>query len=253
MNGAFPVLRAAVLALTFCLCGRAGAEELLVFAAASLSDALREVGRGFESAAGDRLVFNFAGSNDLARQIRAGAPADLFFSANLARMDELEKAGLVRKEERVNVLSNALVVIVPGSSTASLRSAADLAGFRRLALANPDAVPAGIYARTWLRSSGVWEAVKDEVVPTLDVRAALAAVESEHAEVGIVYRTDAASSRRVRVALEVPRDAGPAIVYPLAPLAASRKPGARALVAYLVSPAALEVFRRWGFEPIDGK
>lgn len=253
MNRALPRLAASVLALTLALCGRAGAEEVLVFAAASLGGALREIGHRFESTTGDRLVFNFAGSNDLTRQIRAGAPADVFFSANLAHMDELEKAGLVRAKERVNVLSNVLVVIVPASSSAFVPAPAALGRFRRLALANPDAVPAGIYARTWLQSRGVWEAVKDKVVPTLDVRAALAAVEAEHADAGIVYRTDAASSRRVRVVLEVPRGEGPAIVYPLAPIAASRKPGARVLVAYLLLPPALQVFRRWGFEPIAGK
>jgi len=224
------------------------AEEVLVFAAASLTDALKEVGRGFEAATGHTVAFNFGASSDLARQIKAGAPADLFFSADLARMDELEQAALLRPEDRVSLLSNVLVVIVPAGSPAVVRAPSDLAGFRRLALANPESVPAGVYARRWLASLGLWESLKDRVVPTLDVRAALAAVEAENAEAGIVYRTDAALSKRVRVALEVPRDQGPKITYALAALAGPGRAGARALRAYLASPAGLEVFRRHGFE-----
>ena len=123
------------------------AEEVLVFAAASLTDVLREVGRGFEAATGHSVAFNFGGSSDLARQIEAGAPADLFFSADLARMDELEQAGLVRREDRVSLLSNVLVVIVPAGSKAVVKAPSDLAGFPHLALANPESVPAGVYAR----------------------------------------------------------------------------------------------------------
>jgi len=239
---ALPALLAAAL-----LAGPAAAEEILVFAAASLTDACREAARGFESASGHRVAFNFGASSDLARQIRAGAPADVFFSADLARMDELEQAGLVGAADRVNLLSNALVVVVPVRSAAVVRGPSDLAGFRRLAVANPEAVPAGIYARTWLASLGLWEGLRDRVIPTLDVRAALAAVETENAGAGIVYRTDAAMSTRVRVAFEVPPGEGPRITYPLAPLAASRRPAARAFVAYLRSAAALGVFRRHGF------
>jgi molybdate transport system substrate-binding protein len=226
------------------------AEEVLVFAAASLTDALKDVGRLFEAATGHSVAFNFGGSSDLARQIKAGAPADVFFSADLARMDELERAGLVRAEDRVSLLSNVLVVIVPADSRAVVKAPSDLAGFRHLALANPESVPAGIYARRWLASLGLWERLKDRVVPTLDVRAALAAVEAENADAGIVYRTDAALSKRVRVALEVPRDQGPKITYALAALAGPGRAGTRALRAFLASPAALEVFHRHGFEII---
>lgn len=228
-------------------------EEVLVFAAASLTDALEEVGRDFEAATGNTVAFNFGSSSDLVRQIKAGAPADLFFSADLARMEELEQAGLVRREDRVTLLSNVLVVIVPADSRAVVKAPADLAGFPHLALANPESVPAGIYARTWLVSLGLWESVKDRVVPTLDVRAARAAVEAGNAEAGIVYRTDARLSKRVRVALEVPRDRGPKITYPLAALAGSERAGTRALRDYLISPAALGVFRRHGFEIIAPK
>ena len=231
----------------------ARADDLLVLAAASLTDALTEVGRGFQAASRHTVAFNFGSSSELARQIEAGAPADLFVSADVARMDELEQAGLVRAQDRVSLLSNVLVVIVPAGSPAVVKAPADLVGFPHLALANPESVPAGIYARTWLASLGLWERLKDRVIPTLDVRAALAAVEAENAEAGIVYRTDARLSKRVRVALEVPREQGPKITYPLAPLAGSGRAGTRALRDYLVSPAALDVFRRHGFEIIAPK
>ena len=210
------------------------AEEVSVLAAASLTEALKEVAQGFEQSSGHKVVFNLGGSNDLARQIKAGAPADVFFSADKAQMDGLEKAGLVRAQDRVALLSNVLVVIVPASSTARLSGPQDLPSVKRLALGDPQAVPAGVYARTWLESVGLWHRLKDKVVPTLNVRAALSAVESESADAGIVYRTDAALSKRVKVAFEVPKEQGPAIVYPLAPIAASKRAATADLVRYLL-------------------
>jgi len=223
------------------------AEEVAVHAAASLTDCLEELAQGFEKGTGHKVVFNLGGSNDLARQIKAGAPADVFFSADKAQMDGLEAAGLVRAQDRVDVLSNVLVAVVPAASTARLNGPGDLQKVSRLALADPQAVPAGVYARSWLESIGLWDELEDKVVPTLNVRAALSAVESENADAGIVYRTDAAISKRVKVAFEVPRDQGPAIVYPLAPLAGSKKPATAELIRYLTSAAAREVYGRYGF------
>jgi molybdate transport system substrate-binding protein len=223
------------------------AEEVTVYAAASLTDALREVAQGFEAKTGHKVVFNLGASNDLARQIKAGAPADVFFSADKAQMDGLEAAGLVRAADRVDVLANILVVVVPASPTARMSGPSDLLAVKRLALADPDAVPAGVYARTWLESIGLWDKLKDKVIPTLNVRAALSAVESENVAAGIVYRTDAAISKRVKVAFEVPRPPGPAIVYPLAPVAGSKKPATAELVRYLTSAPAREIYRRCGF------
>lgn len=234
---------AAVLA---CAALPARADEVSLFAAASLTDALQEAAKGFEAASGHRVSFNFGGSNDLARQIRAGAPADLFFSADLAQMQALEKDGRVSPVDRIDVLSNALAVVVPSDSSAKVAYAADLRGFGKLALANPEAVPAGVYAKQYLQAEGAWDAVKAKVVPTLDVRAALAAVESGHADAGIVYRTDAALSRRVKVAFEVPRERGPKIVYPLS-LVMGAKPAAAQLRDYLVSDAARAVYEKHGF------
>ena len=243
-----PTLRIAVLGLALVVPGRAVAAELVVFAAASLTDALKEIGTRYEAVAADRLVFNFGASSDLARQIKAGAPADVFFSADAAQMDGFEKDGLVRRGDRVDVLSNKLVAIVPPDSKLTVHAARDLLAVGHLALANPDSVPAGVYARKYLESIGLWEELRGKVVPTLDVRACLAAVEAGHADAGLVYRTDATISKRVRVAFEVPRERGPPIVYPLAPVAGSKNAeAAAAFVRHLVGPEAIGVYKRFGF------
>jgi molybdate transport system substrate-binding protein len=222
---------------------------LTVFAAASLADAMTEIGRTFESASHVHVSFNFGASSDLGRQIRAGAPADVFFSADEAQMDLVEHAGFVRPADRVNLLSNTLVVIVPaaaGTPPRTLRSAAEIASFTRLALADPEAVPAGVYARAYLQSMGLWDKLSGRIVPTLNVRGALAAVETENVPAGIVYRTDAAVSRRVSVAFEVPRDAGPKIVYVVAPVREAAG-SAAPFVAALAAPDATRVFEKYGF------
>ena len=173
---------------------RTPAGEILVFGAASLNESLQELGRDFEASTGTKVTFSFGASSDLARQIAAGAPADVFFSADTAKMDAVEKAGRVRAADRREFLSNALVVVVPSSSTVKIASAKDLAALPKLALADPAAVPAGIYAKKWLIQEGVWDAVEKKVIPLLDVRAALAAVAGGDVPAGIVYRTDAAIS-----------------------------------------------------------
>ena len=228
----------------------ARADDLVVFAAASLTDALQEIGSGYEKATGQHVVFNFGASNLLARQIREGAPADLFLSADEAKMDELEKKGLLLDGTRRSVLSNTLTVVVPKESALRLRAAADLASpaVRTLVIAEPSAVPAGIYAKHWLRSQGLWSKLIDRIVPTENVRGALAAVEAGNADAGIVYRTDAGISKKVEVAFEVPAAEGPRISYPFAALRRTDAPeAARAFLAYLISPPALEVFRKLGF------
>lgn len=225
----------------------ARAEDVLVFAAASLADVLRELAASYEQRSHDHVSFSFGASSDLARQIEAGAPADAFFSADVGRMEALEREGLVDRRERRNVLSNVLAIVVPASAKTTIEGPADLKKLRTIALADPAAVPAGVYARRYLQSIGVWDDVRDKVVPTLDVRAALAAVETERAEAGIVYATDAAASKKVREAFRVPREQGPSIVYTLAPLKASRKQGAGALVRFLASPDAAPTYTRYGF------
>jgi molybdate transport system substrate-binding protein len=229
-----------------------GPDEVVVFAAASLTDAIDEIGKQFYARSGARLVTSFAGSNALARQIRAGAPADVFISANVQRVDEVQRAGLVRPGDRVDLLSNRLVVVVPEGSSLVVKTPGDLLRARRLALGDPEAVPAGIYARAWLEREGLWARLAQRVVPTLDVRAALFAVESQAVDAGIVYRTDVALSHRVRVAYEVPVGETPRIVYVAALLSASRSRAARSFFQYLRSSPARAAFERLGFEFLPG-
>lgn len=224
--------------------------ELTVYAASSLREALQELAPAVERATGARLVFNLGASNDLARQIVAANKADLFFSADEGWMDHVAAAGLVDAGSRRSPLANRLVVVVPADSPLQISAAQDLAlpAIRRLALANPEAVPAGKYARAWLESQGQWTAVAERVIPALDVRAALAAVESGAVDAGVVYRTDAVQSRRVRVAYRVPEGEGPRITYALAALRSRPSlEAARAVVAWLCGPEAAAAFGRFGF------
>lgn len=226
------------------------AREVTVLAAASLTDALKEIAATYEKESGDKVMFNFGASSTLARQIREGAPADLFLSADEAKMDGLEKAGLLAPGTRRSILSNRLAVVVLAGSPLPISQVADLAGsrVRAIALAEPQTVPAGIYAKEYLLKTGLWPTIRDRVVPTENVRAALAAVESGNVDAGIVYRTDALISKRVRVAFEVPSREGPDISHPFAMLKESASPeAARRLLAYLASKAARDVFVKYGF------
>lgn len=233
--------------------------EVTVFAAASLRDAMQEIGELYREESGVEPVYNFAGSNELARQILAAPQADVYLPANEKWMDEVETAGRVVEGARSALLSNRLVVIARTDSPHRVAAPEDLATlpYRHLVLAQPDAVPAGIYAREWLASKPapggegtLWDAVEARVAPTLDVRAALGLVESDPDLVGIVYRTDAASSERVHVLYEVPEAEGPRIVYAAAAIAGGPNPEAgRSFVDFLAEPAASEVFERHGFVP----
>ena len=221
-----------------------------MYAAASLTDSLKEIGALWEKQSGDHAVFSFGASSTLALQIAAGAPADLFFSADEARMDALEKADRILKETRHNRLGNSLVIVVATNSTLAIRSPADLAGpaVKRLALADPQTVPAGIYSRKYLERLKLWSVVKPKVVPTDNVRAALAAVESGNVEAGMVYQTDAAISKQVKVAYAVPAADGPDITYPIAVMKDAKDPAAaRRFLEFLDSDAAATVFKKFGF------
>lgn len=225
------------------------ADEVLVFAAASLTNVLQDIGKSFEAAHHVPVRFSFGASSDLARQIQAGAPADVFFSADTAKMDTLEKEGLVRHQDRREFLSNRLAVVTASESSARVAGPRDLLQFSKIALADPAAVPAGIYTKKWLEAAGLWKEIEDRVVPTLDVRAALAAVESGAVPVGVVYSTDAKISKRVKVVFETAAD--PPILYSVAAVARSR-PGARDFVAFLREPEAAAVFSKAGFLVIGG-
>jgi molybdate transport system substrate-binding protein len=230
----------------------AHAAELTVFAAASLSDALKEIAKMYEPANGDKLVFNLGASSALALQIKQGAPADIFFSADEAKMDDLAKANLIAADTRASLLSNTLTIVVNADAGAAIAGPADLAKplVGRLALAEPQTVPAGIYAQEWLQKTGLWKNVVDKVVPTENVRACLAAVESGNADAGIVYKTDALLSKKVRVAFEVAAADGPKISYPVAVLKESKHAeAARKFAAFLAGPEARAVFLKYGFLP----
>ena len=224
--------------------------EVSVFAAASLTDSLKNIAAVYEKQSGDTIVFNFGASSTLARQIEEGAPADIFFSADEAKMDSLEAMGLIVKETRKRRLSNALVVIVASDKGAALSNVKDLLTdkVKRLALAEPSSVPAGIYAREYLQKQNLWSEIKAKVVPTENVRAALAAVEAGNAEAGIVYKTDAAISKTVRIAQEVPVKDSPTISYPMALVKEAKQvEAAKMFLRYLDSDEAGRTFEKFGF------
>ena len=227
-----------------------GAPVLLVSAPASLANALGAVADAFERETGGRILLNAAGSHLLAAQILEGAPVDVFISADVRQMDRVLAAGRIDAASRVDLLSNQLVGIVPADRRDSIAAPDDLARdtVRRIALGDPEAVPAGVYARRYLESRGLWQELTEKVAPAGSVRAALRAVESGAVDAGIVYRTDALTSSGVAVAFEVPRADGPAIVYPAALAADTPNPdSARRFLAYLRGDVAARLFEDAGF------
>jgi molybdate transport system substrate-binding protein len=242
-----------IAALALCLAfGAAHAGNVTVFAAASLKESLDAVSKPFEAASGHKVVISYAGSNALAKQIENGAPADLFISADTDWIDYVEQRNLVAAGSRRNLLANDLVLIAPATSTVQLKLApgvnvAQVLGDRRIALANPDAVPAGKYARAAFTSMGSWSAIEPKVAAADNVRAALALVARGEAPLGVVYRTDALAEKNVRIVDTFPAGSHPAIVYPIVRLARSTSAAASTLAAYLASPAARATFERYGF------
>jgi molybdate transport system substrate-binding protein len=229
------------------------AATVTVFAAASLTESLKEIGATYEKQSGDKIVFNFAASGPLARQIEEGAPADIFFSADEAKADALEEKGLLVKETRVSRLGNSLVIVVPPESTA-VHSPGDLtnAAVKCAALGDVKTVPAGTYAKAFLEQQGLWLSTEARVIPCENVRAVLAAVESGNVDAGIVYKTDAAISKQVKVAFEVPSADGPKITYPMALVKDSRQPeAAQKFLAHLAGAEAGSVFARHGFRVLE--
>ncbi len=243
-----------LLLLQFFLAASLSAAQLTLHAAASLTDAMKEITAVYEKVSGDRVQLNLGASSMLARQIEEGAPADVFLSADEATMDALEKKGLLVAGTRRSLLSNSLVIVVPANAKVQPESAADLAKpeFKKLALAETHTVPAGIYAREYLQQHGLWEKLKDRIVPTENVRAALAAVESGNVDAAIVYKTDALLAKKAKIAIEIAAADAPKISYPLAVLQSSREPPrARKLADYLASPPAQKIFAKFGFLPAN--
>jgi molybdate transport system substrate-binding protein len=228
---------------------------LLVSAATSLIDALEEIGKAYSASGGGTVRFNFAASNVLARQIVSGAPADLFISADEAQMDVAQKAGAIVAGSRLDVVSNQLVVAAPAGRAefVAARFADAPPEIRRLALGDPAAVPAGVYAKQYLEARGLWKAYESRIVPSANVRAALVALENGAADAAIVYATDMTIARGAVVALAIPSNQGPRIVYPAAVLAASANQSeAKRFLAFVAGSQASAIFRRFKFLPISG-
>ncbi|HYD07736.1 MAG TPA: molybdate ABC transporter substrate-binding protein [Reyranella sp.] len=238
--------------------GASGQSSVVVFAAASLKNALDEVAGGWSKETGRPMPkISYAASSALARQIEQGAPADLFISADTDWMDHVEKKDLIRKESRFNLLGNRIVLIAPRNSraTVELKAGVDLAkaldsekgGNGRLAIANVDAVPAGKYGKAALEKLGAWTGVKDRIAQAENVRAALLLVARGEAPLGIVYVTDAVAEPNVKIVGEFPADSHPPIIYPAALTRASRSPDAKAFLDLLRSSKARPSFERQGF------
>ena len=234
---------------------------LVVFAAASLRDVVRDIGARFSEAHQVDLIYNFAGSNTLAQQLRAAPVADVFLSANPEWVEVLDRAGLTLPESRRNFVSNRLALISRKDAEFHLSAPGRLPAlpFSFLALADPEAVPAGRYAKTFLQAvatadRSVWEAVKDKIVPTADVRAVLGLVESDPDIIGIVYRTDALSSDRVQVVYEVPPGLHQPIVYCAVALKNRPQPALTArFLDFLYSPEAVAIYNTHGFVVDEGE
>jgi molybdate transport system substrate-binding protein len=234
----------------------AAAEDITVFAAASLKEAMDAQGRQFEGDTGNKVIVSYGASNALAKQIEAGAPADLFISADLDWMDYVSQRGLVAPNARYDLVRNTLVLIAPASSNTTLKIAPNFAlaaalGSEKLAMANPDSVPAGMYGKAALEKLGVWASVEAKVARAENVRAALALVSRGEAPFGIVYRTDALADKGVKVVDTFPPETYPPIVYPAALLAASKSNTAKGFLDYLRSAPARPLWKKYGFAVVQ--
>lgn len=226
--------------------------KLIVFAAASLKDALDEVSAAYLHEKGQETATSYAASSALAKQIEAAAPADIFISADLDWMDYLDKRNLIEPQTRANLLGNRLVLIAPADSATKLGIApnfplAQALGNGRLAIADPNAVPAGRYGKAALESLGVWPTVVDRLAPAENVRATLTLVSRGEAPLGVVYQTDAVADKDVKILGTFPQDTHPPIIYPIGVVASSINPAAVGYIAYLKSPASRPIFEKHGF------
>lgn len=232
----------------------ARADDVTVFAAASLTNALNEIGESFTAKTGHTIRPSYAASSALAKQIEQGSPAHVFASADLKWMDYLAQAKLVNAETRFNLLGNTLVLVAPTDSKLdridldAKTDIAALAGSGRIATGSPDSVPVGLYFRQAMERAGQWKAVEAKIAGTESVRAALALVERGEAPLGVVYATDAAVSKKVKVVGTFPGTMHDPIVYPFALVAGKETPAAKALLDFVRTDAAKGVFARYGFK-----
>jgi molybdate transport system substrate-binding protein len=233
---------------------KAQADNLTVFAAASLKNALDEIATAWKGTGGATVAASYASSSTLAKQIEQGAPADIFISADKQWMDYLVQRSLAKDPH--DLLGNRLVLVAAKDNpvNADIRPGFDLAkllGNGRLAVGDPSNVPAGIYAKEALEKLGIWASIEPKLAPAADVRSALALVSRGEAPLGIVYETDAKVDANVRIAGLFPDDTHAPIVYPVAVVATSKNADAAKFVAFLSAPAAQAIFERYGFKPLD--
>lgn len=229
---------------------------LVVFAASSLKEPLDQAAETFMAVTGEKVVISYAATSALAKQIEAGAPADVFFSADLKWMDYLIVKGGVKQGAAVRLLGNRLALVAPADSAIALNIAPglDLAGALGadgyLAMGDPTGVPAGTYGKQALESLGMWEDVEKRVTASENVRVAAALVARREAPLGIVYETDAKADRNIRIVGIFPADSHEPILYPVAPLAGSSHPQTSAFLEFLQSEKALSIFRDAGFSTL---
>jgi molybdate transport system substrate-binding protein len=233
----------------------AQAADIAVFAAASLTDALQDIGKSYEAKTHNQVVFSFAASSTLAKQIERSSGADVFMSADTDWMDYLDSKGLIDRPTRKNLLGNSLVLVMPADSGITIDVAdrfpllAALNG-GRLSMADPNSVPAGKYGRAALIALGAWSSVQDHIVSAENVRVALAYVARKEAPLGIVYKTDALSEPDVKIAGTFPENSHRPIVYPAA-LTSDAKPEAKNFLGYLSGPEARAIFEKAGFTVLE--
>ncbi|KNC15431.1 molybdate transporter [Pantoea sp. RIT-PI-b] len=247
---------AAVTVLTLSLAGQAvAAEKITVFAAASLTNALQEIATQYQKKTGVEVVSSFASSSVLARQIDQGAPADLFISADQQWMDDVVAKNSVVTNTRYTLLGNDLVLIAPKSDAAKVVTVDSKTDWKsllkgeRLAVGDPDHVPAGIYAKEALQKLGAWDALSPQLAPANNVRAALALVERNETPYGIVYGSDAVASQKVQVVGRFPEDSHKPVEYPMAIVKEHQNATVTAFYNYLQGPDAAAVFKQYGFTP----
>ena len=232
------------------------ADQVTVFAAASLKTALDQVSAAWTAGTQNKAVISYAASSALAKQIEQGAPADIFFSADLDWMEYLGQNKLIDKDSVTKILGNDIVLIAPADSTAKAEIApgfdlAGLLGEGRLAMGDVRSVPAGKYGKAALESLGVWASVEGRLAQAENVRAALKLVATGEAPLGIVYLTDATAEPTVKVVGVFPSSSHPPIIYPVARVAGAANDKPTAFLAYLKSPAAQDIFKAQGFKLLE--
>lgn len=242
------------LVCAFALPAKAAGGDVTVFAAASTTNAIEEIGKLYEAKGLGAVRGSFASSSTLAKQIEQGAPADVFLSANEKWMDYLDGKNMVEKDTRASLLRNRIVLIVPKDSPAGnmeLKKGVSLLGLLgkegRLAVGDPGHVPVGMYGRQALENLDMWQDISDRLAPAKDVRAGLALVERAEAPLGLVYESDVAASAKVRIIGVFPAGSHPDVIYPVAAVAGGNIEAAKGFIAFLSTPEALAVFKKYGF------